>query len=113
MNAAMASASLAAALLIGTFVSLNARSDPIDERRLDGFNIIASPGHPFGSSSAKLALANVKRLGASAIAVVPFFWQANPASSNLVRGKDMLDDELRTAIRDAHELGAAKLGRRR
>jgi hypothetical protein len=98
---------MAAALLIGTFISFNARSDPIDEQRLDGFNVIASPGHPFGSASARLALANAKRLGARAIAIVPFFWQANPASPNLVRGKDMPDEELRAAIREAHELGLA------
>src|ERR1700691_3601224 len=97
--------SMAAALLIGTFISFNARSDPIDEQRLDGFNVIASPGHPFGSASARLALANAKRLGAGAIAIVRFFWQANPPSPNLVRGKDMPDEELRAAIREAHELG--------
>jgi hypothetical protein len=96
---------IAAALFIGSLVALHAQSDLPHEQRLDGFNVIASPDHPFGSLLAKLALANAKRLGATAIAVVPFFWQANPASPNLVRGSDMPDDELRAAIRDAHELG--------
>jgi hypothetical protein len=97
----------AAAFLIGALASFNARSGPAPEQRLDGFNVIASPGHPFGTGSAKLSLANAKQLGASVIAVIPFFWQANPASPNLVRGKDMPDEELRAAIRDAHELGLA------
>jgi hypothetical protein len=98
---------VAAALLIGVSVSFDARSGPMDQQRLDGFNVIASPDHPFGSASARLALANAKRLGAKAIAVVPFFWQANPTNPGLIRGEDMSDDELRAAIRDAHALGLA------
>ena len=96
---------IAAALFIGSLVALHAQSELPPEQRLDGFNVIASPDHPFGSVSAELALANAKRLGATTIAVVLFFWQANPASPNLIRGSDMPDDELRAAIRDAHELG--------
>jgi hypothetical protein len=98
---------IAAALFIVTLVALDAHSEPLREQRFDGFNVIASPDHPFGSASAKLALANAKGLGANTIAVVPFFWQANPASPDLVRGEGMPDDELRAAIRDAHELGLA------
>jgi hypothetical protein len=98
---------IAAALFIGTLAALDAHSEPSTERRFNGFNVIASPDHPFGSASAKLALANAKGLGANTIAVVPFFWQADPASPNLVRGEDMPDDELRAAIRDAHEPGLA------
>jgi hypothetical protein len=98
---------LSVALLIGTLLSPAARSYPEHEHRLDGFNVIASPDHPFGSAAAKLALANAKRLGANAIAVVPFLWQANPASPDLVRGQDVTDAELRAAIRDAHALGLA------
>jgi hypothetical protein len=98
---------LVIALLIGTLFSLAPRSDPEHKQRLSGFNVIASPDHPFGSAAAKLALANAKRLGADAIAVVPFLWQANPASTDLVRGLDVTDEELREAIRDAHALGLA------
>jgi hypothetical protein len=98
---------LAAALLIGILLSLDARSDPEREPRLDGFNVIASPDYPFGGAGAKLALADAKRLGASAVAVVMFFWQENPASPNLVRGEHVTDEELRAAIRDAHALGLA------
>jgi hypothetical protein len=84
-----------------------ARSEPAQEPRLDGFNIIVSPGHPFGSDSAKASLANAKRAGARAVAVVPFLWQSSPTSPDLVRGKDMSDEELGAAIRDAHALGLA------
>src|SRR5580658_2153539 len=92
--------SLLAALLIGTLPCIAAPSDQALDPPLDGFNVIVTPGHPFGSDSARLALADAKRLGARAIAVVPFLWQPSPASPDLVRGKDMGDDELRAAIRD-------------
>jgi hypothetical protein len=98
---------IAGALVIGNLVAIDVRSEALSEERLDGFNVIASPDHPFGGAAAKAALAKAKGLGANAIAVVPFFWQANSASPNLVRGSDMPDDELRAAIRDAHELGLA------
>ena len=78
-------------------------------QRFDGFNVIVAPGHPFGGESATLALTNAKRLGARAVAIVPFLWQSRPTSPGIVRGKDMSDDELRAAIRDAHALGLAVL----
>jgi len=99
----------AAVFFICALVSFGARCEPKREPRLIGFNVIAAPDHPFGSASAKLALASAKRVGANAIAVVPFLWQASPASPDLVRGKDMGDDELRAAIRDVHALGLAVL----
>jgi len=99
----------AAAFVISVAASFPAGVQSAQEARLDGFNVIAAPDHPFGSASAKLALANAKRLGARAIAVVPFFWQATPASPDLVRGKDMSDDELRSAIHDVHALRLAVL----
>ena len=53
--------------------------------------------------------ANAKLLGARAAAIVPFLWQSDPSSPDLVRGQDMNDDELRAAIRDAHALGLTVL----
>jgi hypothetical protein len=75
--------------------------------RLDGANVIMAPEHAFGSASAKRSLADLKRLGAGAIAVIPFLWQRDPQSPDLVRGDDMPDAVLRAAIRDAHALGLA------
>jgi hypothetical protein len=46
-----------------------------------------------------------KRLGATTLAIIPFLWQNGPSSPNIQRGADMSDDELRSAIRQAHELG--------
>src|SRR5262249_61196509 len=69
--------------------------------RLDGFNVIAAPDHPFGSASADAALAQAKRLGASAVAIIPFLWQSSPTSPTIVRGSDMTDEALRAAIRQA------------
>ena len=99
--------SLVAAVAIGALSGLTARSGAAPDTPLDGFNVIATPGQPFGSESAKLALAGAKRLGARAVAVVPFLWQTTPASPDLVRGNDISDDELRAGIRDAHALGLA------
>jgi hypothetical protein len=72
-----------------------------------GFNIVATPGHPFGGASAKRALDAAKRLGATAVAIIPFLWQPSPSSSDIVRGTDLPDEELRLAIRQARALGFA------
>jgi hypothetical protein len=100
---------LAALIAFGATSCFVARSDPAPDQPFDGFNVIVSPGHPFGSSSASVALANAKFLGARAVAIVPFLWQSNPTSPDLVRGQDMDDDELRAAIRTAHDAGLTVL----
>jgi hypothetical protein len=100
---------LALALAIGALAWLRAHAAPVGAEPLDGVNVIASPGHPFGSATAKASLAEAKRAGARAIAVIPFLWQSTPASPNLIRGTDMSDAELRAAIRDAHDAGLAVL----
>jgi len=105
----IASSAFGVALAISGLTLSGARSEPVFERQFDGFNVIAAPGHPFGSNSAKLALTNAKELGARTVAIVPFLWQSSPTNPNLVRGTDMSDDELRAAIRDAHALGLAVL----
>jgi hypothetical protein len=76
-------------------------------RRLDGFNVVATPDHPFGSGSARRALSHARRLGATAIAVIPFLWQSSPSASDLVAGSDMSDDGLRAAVRQARGQGFA------
>ena len=96
-----------AAFWIGASIASGCRA--AQKTPLLGYNVIAAPGHPFGSPSARLALAEAAASGASAIAVVPFLWQASPASPALVRGNDMTDTELQAAIRDAHALGLAVL----
>ena len=74
-------------------------------RRLDGFNVIVSSRHPFGSELARKSIVLAKQTGATAIAIVPFLWQPSPASANIVRGSDMDDEELRRAIWEARKLG--------
>jgi hypothetical protein len=86
-----------------------ASAEAVPAQHLDGFNVIAAAGHPFGSASAQVALANAKRLGAGAVAIIPFLWQPHPASPDIRRGVDMTDIELRVAIRDAHALGLAAI----
>ena len=63
------SLSLAAAIAIGTLACISARTIAAPDEPLNGFNIIAAPGHAFGSSSAKLALTNAKLLGAGIIVI--------------------------------------------
>ena len=78
---------------------------PAWSQRLDGFNVVATPDHPFGEASSERALIAAKRLGATAIAVIPFLWQASPSSPDIKSGDDMSDQALRAAIRQAHGLG--------
>lgn len=100
---------LTAALLLAVAAPLPSVCGAAPLQHFDGFNVIESPEFPFGSASAWQSLTDAKRLGARAIAVVPFFWQASPGSPELVRGKDMSDDELRAAIDGAHALGLGVL----
>ena len=93
---------LAVALLI-------AIPGPAGGQRLDGFNVIASPEHPFGSASAERTFIAAKQLGATTVAIIPFLWQANPSSPDIRRGNDMPDDALRQAIRQARKQGLSVL----
>src|ERR1700761_3368593 len=102
-----ASPLLALAVGFVAFAAMNSDSRSNTQVRFDGFNVIATSADPFGSAAADTALARAKRLGASAVAVIPFLWQPGPTSPDLVRGADMNDDELRAAIRQAHALGLA------
>jgi hypothetical protein len=74
-------------------------------QRLDGFNIVAMPNHPFGSATAGRALNAARNLGATAVAVIPFLWQSSPSTPDLVAGSDMSDEALRASIRQAHRSG--------
>ena len=76
-----------------------------DGGRLDGFNIIESPRHPFGTRSAARSIDEARQVGARALAIVPFLWQSGARSAAVVRGDDMNDDELRAAIRETHKAG--------
>ncbi len=97
---------IARAAVVSAWAALAASAaSPASAQRLDGFNVIAAPGHPFGSASAARALAETKRLGATAVAIVPFLWQTSPSSAEIVRGDDMPDATLRAAIRQTHSQG--------
>jgi hypothetical protein len=76
------------AIAISTYPA--AQFEPAAAEPFDGFNVIATRSHPFGSASAKLALANAKGLGARAIAIVPFLWRSSPTNPDLVRGTDII-----------------------
>jgi hypothetical protein len=91
------------------FALLMLLAGPVVGQRLDGFNVIMSKNHAFGSESARRSLANARRSGARAVAIVPFLWQPSPSSPDVTRGSDMPDDVLRAAIHDAHTLGLAVL----
>ncbi len=76
-----------------------------DRQSQDGFNVIVTSGHPFGSLTARRSLAQARRLGAGTVAIVPFLWQPSPSSAAIGRGSDMTNDELRAAIREARAQG--------
>jgi hypothetical protein len=96
---------LAVAIASVVAVSTVSATPAADGPRFDGFNVIATPGHPFGSPSARRSLAAARRLGANAAAIVPFLWQASPSAAAVGRGSDMPNDHLRTAIREARAAG--------
>ena len=83
--------------------------------KLDGFNVIAAPQHPYGSDSAGQALDAARRAGAQASAVSDrcrFLWQRDPPHAedpSVGRGEDMPDAVLRLAIRQAHAAGLKAL----
>ena len=78
--------------------------NPAFGRSMDGFNIVATPDHPFGSAAAERALLMTKRLGATSVAVIPFLWQSGPSVPDIVAGSDMSDEALRLAIRQVRRL---------
>jgi hypothetical protein len=94
--------------LLGLALSV-AALDPVWGQRLDGLNVIVTPDHPFGSAPAERALIAARGLGARAVAIIPFLWQASPSSPDIKPGSDMSDDALRTAIRQAHRLGLSAM----
>jgi len=96
---------IALLVLVGGPSLVGVRSEPTEKAHLDGFNVIASETHPFGSKAARQSLAGAKMLGARAVAIVFFLWQQTPSSPELERGSDTSDGQLRAAIRDAHALG--------
>ncbi len=97
---------VAGLLLLVTAVAI---SGSARGQRLDGFNIVSTPAHPFGSPSAERALRAARVLGATTIAIIPFLWQASPSSSEIKSGSDMSDEALRAAIGQAHRLGFSAL----
>ncbi len=103
MSAARRLALAGALLLAGLYAAAAAQTPSVP--RLDGFNMIAVPGHAFGSADAGRAIAQAKRLGANSLAVVPFLWQPAPESPLIARGGDMPDEELRAAIRQIRAAG--------
>ncbi|MGP9810388.1 glycoside hydrolase family 113 [Rhodopseudomonas sp. NSM] len=74
-------------------------------QRLDGFNLVATTGHPFGSADAERSLSLARHLGARAVAIIPFLWQPTISSSEIGSGSEMPDQALRIAIRQAHRQG--------
>ena len=81
--------------------SLAIAAPSLGAARLDGFDVIASRGHPFGSASARKSLQLARGVGATAIAIIPFLWQPSSAKPAIVRGSDMTDEEFGQAILDA------------
>lgn len=74
-----------------------------------GFNLIQDAQAPLGSAQAEASLKQLRETGANAVAIVPFLWQSQADSPEVVRSSDMSDGELARAIRAAHRLGLAAI----
>lgn len=70
-----------------------------------GVNLTRTPEAPLGSAACGQSLAMLKALGADAVALVCFFWQAKPESADVALGSDIPLEELRAGIRQARGLG--------
>lgn len=70
-----------------------------------GANLTRTPEAPLGSEACGRSLAGLKALGADAVALVCFFWQATPESADIALGTDIPLDELRAGIRQARSMG--------
>lgn len=74
-----------------------------------GFNLVQDAQAPLGSTQAEASLKQLRKTGANAVAIVPFLWQPQADSPEVVRSSDMSDGELARAIRAAHRLGLAAI----
>lgn len=70
-----------------------------------GLNLIEIAGHPYGSPDARFTLRQIAALGADAVALVPFLWQAGPAATEVVPGGDFDAGRFGDAIAQAREAG--------
>lgn len=70
-----------------------------------GFNLVQTDSAPFGSEAARESFARMARLGANAVALVVFLWQAQPGAAEVVRGSDMSDVQLAAGIAQARAAG--------
>ncbi|MGH2342378.1 glycoside hydrolase family 113 [Segnochrobactraceae bacterium EtOH-i3] len=82
-----------------------ASAETIRPVREDGVNLIQDDAHPYGSADARTVLMQLAADGAKVVALVPFLWQPKPDSTDIVRGRDMADDQLRAGIRTARMAG--------
>jgi hypothetical protein len=97
-----------ALLMLIAFMAVGTPGSALGQR-VDGFNVVSTPEHPFGGAAAERALRAARALGATTIAIIPFLWQASPSDSELKSGSDMSDETLRAAIGQAHRLGFSVL----
>ncbi|MGL5114442.1 MAG: glycoside hydrolase family 113 [Beijerinckiaceae bacterium] len=72
---------------------------------LFGANVVRVPVAPFGSPAARRSLVELQRVGADVAAIIPFFWQPDRTSVEIVAGADMDLAEIRRAVADARAAG--------
>lgn len=101
-RAALELAALAGALLCGIAMVPSPAAAAV---RFHGFNVVATPDHPFGTPQARRSLFRARKTGANMVAIIPFLWQPDPRSERIQRGNDMQDPMLRLAIRQARHAG--------
>lgn len=73
--------------------------------RLYGFNLVETPGAPFGSDAAARSLHQIASLGANCVALISFLWQPSATSPDIVMGDALPLDRLNAGIAQARAAG--------
>lgn len=70
-----------------------------------GVNLVETDKAPFGSDAAMASFRRVAAMGANAVALIPFFWQRDAASSDVLIGDALPIERLRAGITQARASG--------
>lgn len=70
-----------------------------------GVNLVEDEAAPFGSAEARQTLRQLKSSGVQSVAIIPFFWQAHGADTELVSGSALPISRIKQGISDLRELG--------
>lgn len=70
-----------------------------------GVNLVETGKAPFGSDASLESFRKLAAMGANAVALIPFFWQADAASANVIMGDALPPARLKAGIAQARAAG--------